>query len=289
MTTLAEINDAPHPKTKRAGPLTRAAKEKYRNMRTRVLDERSVLYHSCGGRGISISHHFNTFEKFILIMGLPPTPKHRLQRIDMDGDFCPLNTYWAPPLDRRQSSMGGSRANTLHARSVAHDMMLSKYGLTSEKTGETLFASQWAKRFGIATSTMRRYALKLPKDKVVDMVRTLTDAQNRIKFVKDDDVPHDHRDRRGRPASLVTYRGKTRTIAEWCDYFDTNRTQFKRTVDRYNGNYEAALDHLRVVAATRGPGRLTIQPAVVRDPDYVSPDDLTGLGIATNEDGTRPA
>lgn len=61
-------------------------------MRSRCRDPKRKDY--CG-RGISVCERWEAFENFLADMGEPPTSKHSLDRVDVNGNYEPGNCRWA--------------------------------------------------------------------------------------------------------------------------------------------------------------------------------------------------
>lgn len=91
-------------------------------------------YHTYGGKGVRVCDRWrNSFETFLSDMGMPPSPKHQIDRIDPTGNYEPSNCRW---VTNRQNSR-----NTRKTIKV-------EYG------GETLALNDWANRIGIPEKTL---------------------------------------------------------------------------------------------------------------------------------------
>jgi hypothetical protein len=88
-------------------------------------------YNKYGG-GVGIKNLFSSFEQFAQhiesTIGLPPSPKHRLHRIDQQGHFAPGNFEWAD-----QKTVSRSQRSNIK--------------ITYK--GETRCLSEWAELFDI--------------------------------------------------------------------------------------------------------------------------------------------
>ncbi len=72
--------------------------------KSRVLNPTDKDYSKYGGRGISICDEWkDSFEAFYRDMGEPPSKKHTLERIDVNGNYCKENCKWATPLEQTRN------------------------------------------------------------------------------------------------------------------------------------------------------------------------------------------
>jgi hypothetical protein len=66
------------------------------SMRSRCANPRNASYAAYGGRGISVCREWNrSFESFLDHVGPRPSPKHSLDRINVNGNYEPGNVRWA--------------------------------------------------------------------------------------------------------------------------------------------------------------------------------------------------
>jgi len=65
-------------------------------MKNRVLNKNNHDYAAYGGRGISCSEDWLTFENFLRDMGSEYAENLSLERIDVNGNYCKENCKWIP-------------------------------------------------------------------------------------------------------------------------------------------------------------------------------------------------
>jgi hypothetical protein len=106
----------------------------WRQMLRRCSNPRSAQYKDYGGRGIAVCPRWDSFEAFLSDMSRRPSPHHSLDRIDVDGGYCPENCRWATRIEQNNNA----RSNII---------------LTFQ--GKTMNLAQWARSTGIDEWTLR--------------------------------------------------------------------------------------------------------------------------------------
>lgn len=103
-------------------------------MRRRCLNSNHKYFKHYGGRGITVCERWSSFVNFFADMGVKPSPKHGIERIDNDGNYEPGNCRWATTAEQN--------ANRANRREFAFD-------------GKSLSLPEWARAQGIPLGTLK--------------------------------------------------------------------------------------------------------------------------------------
>ena len=113
---------------RRTGEMTNNKTEyyTYKHMHRRCECDNDPDFRNYGGRGIIVCDRWcgpNGFHMFLEDMGKKPSKIHSLDRINVDGNYCPENCRWAEPWI--QSS--NTRTRSLETRGVYLDKTRKKF------------------------------------------------------------------------------------------------------------------------------------------------------------------
>lgn len=97
------------------------------SMKERCHYEKAENYYLYGGRGIRVCDRWiNSFEKFLEDMGKRPSSKHSIDRIEVNGNYEPLNCKWATSEEQSRNKRV-SRNNESGTTGVREDKKTGKW------------------------------------------------------------------------------------------------------------------------------------------------------------------
>lgn len=106
----------------------------WRHMFQRCYNEHTEAYQNYGGRGIKVCKEWNSLSNFLKDMG-PRPHGMSIDRIDVDGNYCPENCRWAD-----KSTQANNKTNNVFI----------------EFNGLSLSLAQWGKLLDVNSSTISR-------------------------------------------------------------------------------------------------------------------------------------
>lgn len=119
-------------------------------MIARCHNESHNKFHYYGGRGIKVCQRWrDSIDLFFADMGEMPSPKHTVDRIDNNGDYCPENCRWATRTDQ--------------ARNRRSNRLITVNGVTKS-------LAEWSEETGIGRTTISlRIDAGVPPDIAVSL------------------------------------------------------------------------------------------------------------------------
>ena len=76
----------------------------WRDMKQRCYNPNKINYKYYGGRGIKVCDRWMDFQNFCDDMGERPDGNYSLDRIDVNGDYCPENCKWSSKEDQSRNT-----------------------------------------------------------------------------------------------------------------------------------------------------------------------------------------
>lgn len=100
------------------------------NMLARCGNPKHRVFHHYGGRGIRVCEAWRaSFEQFLRDVGLRPSPKHSIDRINNDGHYEPGNIRWATQSEQMRNT------RRAHAAKASPSVGLTKASTMRRGTG----------------------------------------------------------------------------------------------------------------------------------------------------------
>ena len=121
-------------------------------MKDRCFKAKDKQYHNYGGRGITVCERWiNNPELFIEDVGLAPSSKHSIDRIDNNGNYEPGNVRWATNKEqarnRRRTVINQEIANEirrLRASGVKRRFIRKQLGVSRDIVAQVLCGRTWS-------------------------------------------------------------------------------------------------------------------------------------------------
>ena len=243
----------------------------WQSMQSRCYDEASTSYKHYGGRGIKIYQEWiNSFETFILDMGVKPTPSHQIDRINNDGDYAPGNCKWSTPKEQaanRSSSLRvvwkgevhslkewaiklGINYNTISTRYHSGKPLEEVFEEGKRKT--PINTKEYTLKLGDELRTIEEWSdiTSIPKAVILKRLRE-GEAWTIDRILS---TPVHMRNSSGTIKNKnITYLGITKTLGEWADFLGKN-------YDTIKNRYLSGLPLDKILSsATFEPGRNSLR------------------------------
>lgn len=130
----------------------------WKNMISRCYNKNNARYADYGGRGISVCASWkNSFESFLLDVGVRPSKYHTLDRWpDNNGNYCPENFRWAT----RKEQAHNRRSNVLikyRGQTKTLGQWCEKFNLFYPNVHIRIYQCRWSIAKSFTTPTIKKY------------------------------------------------------------------------------------------------------------------------------------
>lgn len=101
-------------------------------------------YHNYGGRGIKICERWlHSYENFLLDVGRAPSPKHSIDRINVNGNYEPSNCRWATTSEQANNKRD-SRYFTINGVTLTFSQWCAKTGVNKSTANTRFYVRGWS-------------------------------------------------------------------------------------------------------------------------------------------------
>lgn len=137
------------------------------DMKGRCYRPKTQRYKNYGGRGISVCDRWiNSFDNFLLDLGMKPSKDYSLERINVNGNYEPSNCKWATSEEQHN--------NKTTSVFIEYD-------------GKKLTAAQWGRIYGLTgTNILSRFRMGWDLDRVMNT--PVVDKSGSLKWIPESQV-----------------------------------------------------------------------------------------------------
>lgn len=111
--------------------------------KNRILNPKNKDYPKYGGRGLTWESDWDDFDTFISEVGMRPTPKHTLERIDNDKGYIRGNVRWATKREQDRNKRTNNIVEFRGERMILTDAA-SAAGLNRNTVWNRLYRDGWS-------------------------------------------------------------------------------------------------------------------------------------------------
>lgn len=126
----------------------------WKGMIQRCSNPNSTHFKNYGGRGITVCNRWLDFKNFYSDMGEKPTNK-TLDRIDVNGNYCPENCWWATA-KQQANNKRNNRIITFNGKSQSLMQWSTEKGINRCTLSDRLNSLNWSIGKALTTPTMVR-------------------------------------------------------------------------------------------------------------------------------------